>query len=178
MQTNHRLKHFLFKYYALIAAVVFVSAVLLISVFSRGPASDFAALGAVGIGIWSFAYGVQKQHLEEVRLFRELFKEFNERYDQQNEKLNRIYCEEQPDNTPFTPEQKDILYNYFNLCGEEHLYFQKGFIYPEVWQSWENGMKFFRRNRRIERLWDEELRNDSYYDLKFRKKDDDCPPQD
>lgn len=167
MQTNHRLKHFLFKYYALLAAVVFVSAVLLIYVFSRGPVSDFASLGAVAVGVVSFAFGVQNQHLAEVRLFRDLFKEFNEKYDGQNEKLNGIYCEKLPDSTPFTSDQIDTLYNYFNLCGEEYLYFEKGFIYPEVWQSWKNGMKYFRQNPRVKKLWDEELGTGSYYGLEF-----------
>ncbi len=163
MDDPYGCKHWLFRNYLPFSALVF-SAVVVLFVFDQ---LDWKALAACVAGIVSFAFGLQKQHVEEVRLFRELFREFNLRYDEQNEELNRIYRENQPENTPFTPEQIDTLYNYFNLCGEEYLYFQKGFIYPEVWQSWKNGMAFFRRNPRIRKFWDDELGNDSYYGLKF-----------
>lgn len=41
-------------------------------------------------GFISFFYVVQKQKLEELQTFKELFNEFNRRYDKLNEKLNRI----------------------------------------------------------------------------------------
>ncbi len=116
-------------------------------------------------GIISFTFAVQKQQLEEVRLFKELFKEFNERYDNQNDDLNCI--PNQPADEPLSPNEKKILFNYFNLCGEEYLYFKRGFIYPEVWQAWKNGMIIFQKNLRIKKLWDEELKTGSYYGLNF-----------
>jgi hypothetical protein len=42
-----------------------------------------------------------------------------------------------------------------------------------VWKSWANGMKFFRRNPRITKLWDDDLKTDAYYGLSFDTKDDD-----
>lgn len=167
MRDPHRWKHWLFRNYLFVSVLGFAIFVLL---FVFGPL-EWEVLKVCVAGIGVFAFGVQKQHVEEVRLFRELFKEFNERYDKQNEKLNRIYCEKLPDSTPFDSDQIDTLYNYFNLCGEEYLYFQKGFIYSETWQSWKNGMKFFRQNPRIKKLWDEELRNGSYYGLTFDDQD-------
>ena len=167
MRDPHRCKHWLFKNYLPLCVLGYIAFVLL---FGFGPLK-WEALTACIAGIGVFAFGVQKQHVEEVRLFRELFKEFNERYDKQNEKLNRICSEKLPDSTPFNSDQIDTLYNYFNLCGEEHLYFQKGFIYRETWQSWKNGMKFFRKNSRIKILWDEELRTGSYYELTFDDQD-------
>ncbi len=47
-----------------------------------------------------------------------------------------------------------------------HLY-KQGFIYPEVWQAWGNGMRFFRQNLRIKELWEKELKSGSYYGLCF-----------
>ena len=61
----------------------------------------------------------------------------------------------------------------FILCGEEYLYFVRGFIYPEVWKSWENGMKYFRRNPRIKKLWDDDLKTGAYYGLSFDQKNHD-----
>src|SRR5205807_5014092 len=58
--------------------------------------------------------------VEEGKLFRELFCDFNHRYDQLGQELNRIYYGD--DQTPLSYEDIDTLYRYFNLCGEEYLY--------------------------------------------------------
>jgi hypothetical protein len=57
----------------------------------------------------------------------------------------------------------DTLYKYFNLCAEEYLYYTKGYIYPEVWSAWWNGMIVFCRNPRIRRIWSDELNTNAYY---------------
>lgn len=161
MHSNHRLKFFLFNYYAIYSIVAGII-VFIVFLLLQLP---WPALLAVEGSIISFAFAVQKQQLEEVRLFKELFKEFNERYDKQNDALNCIF--NQPVENPLNLNEVKILFDYFNLCGEEHLYFKRGFIYPEVWQAWENGMRFFRKNPRIKTLWDAELQTDSYYGLGF-----------
>lgn len=161
MQTNHSIKRWFFKYYALISVIIFIIAIPL---FCFGVVHCKVLVTIIG-GVWAFAFGLQKQQIEEIRLFRELFKEFNARYDEMNDDLNLIY--QQAADLPPTEIEIKILFDYFNLCGEEFLYVEKGFIYPEVWQAWRNGMIFFRQNPRIKRLWDEDLKNDSYYGLKF-----------
>ncbi len=113
-------------------------------------------------GILSFIYFMQKQKLEEIRLFKELFVEFNARYDDLNEKLNRIAAEDDS-KEEFESGELDILFSYFNLCGEEYFYYKQGYIYPKVWKAWRNGMKIFYRNKRIREAWAKELENDSYY---------------
>ena len=126
-------------------------------------ALDWRVLVPVMGGLFSFAYAVQKLALEESRLFRELFHEFNERYDQLDTALNAI--RDGDGVTPLTPCEKGTLYRYFNLCGEEFLYYRKGYIDPEAWKSWSNGMMIYCQNARIQRLWKEELQSDSYYGL-------------
>jgi hypothetical protein len=167
---NHFIKHWLFKNYALVSGIAFVAAIVL---FFSGklPSMTWQVLVAIEGGILSFTFAAQKQQLEEVRLFRELFREFNERYDNLNEDMNRIYGEAPA--VPLRPDEVNTLFGYFNLCGEEYLYFVRGFIYPEVWKSWENGMKYFRRNPRIKKLWDDDLKTDAYYGLSFDQKDHD-----
>jgi hypothetical protein len=115
---------------------------------------------------FAFLVAVQKQKTEELALFKELFTEFNERYDEMNEALNAIIAG--PDGTPLTPKERDRLFDYFNLCGEEFLFYRQGYIYPEVWQAWRNGMKFFYNNPRVKELWDAELKNDSYYGFRWK----------
>jgi hypothetical protein len=113
-------------------------------------------------GILSFIYFVQKQKLEEIRLLKELFTDFNARYDALNEELNRIASDNEA-REGFTQQELDTIYNYFNLCGEEYFYYEQGYIHPKVWKAWRNGMKIFYRNERIRKAWAEELKNDSYY---------------
>lgn len=114
---------------------------------------------------FAFLVAVQKQKTEELALFKQLFTEFNQRYDDMNEDLYTIMHES--DGEPLTAKERDQLFDYFNLCGEEYLFYRQGYIYPEVWQAWYNGMTIFRKNSRIKKLWDEELENDSYYGFRW-----------
>jgi hypothetical protein len=166
MAINHHFKRFLFQWYALISVLVFAAA----TVFAISGKLDWKKFAAIAAGAYAFAFSVQKQNLEETKLFKELFEQFNTRYDVLNDELNRIYFDKQPAGKPFTDDERETLYKYFNLCGEEWLYAEKGFICAEVWCAWENGMDFFRQNPRIKRLWDEDLKdNESYYGLNFQK---------
>jgi hypothetical protein len=160
MRADHHIKRFLFKWYALISiSIIFIAAVLLLF------QSKWETFGAIAAVVLSFAFGVQKQNLEEIKLFKELFEQFNARYDKMNDDMICIY--QQPFDSPLKEDEIKTLNKYFNLCGEEFLFFEKGFIYPEVWQAWKNGMIFFRQNPRIRKPWDGDLLSDSYYGLKF-----------
>jgi hypothetical protein len=156
---DHHLKRFLFNWYAAISTI----AILIAAFLLLRPChwKEFAAIAAV---VLSFAFGVQKQNLEEIKLFKMLFEQFNGRYDEINDDMNQIYRDSE---SPLTEVEIKTLFKYFNLCGEEYLYYREGFICHEVWHAWNNGMKFFRQNPRISRLWDLELKCDSYYGLSF-----------
>jgi hypothetical protein len=111
-------------------------------------------LGAAG-GLTTF---LLTQHLQETRLFTELFQRFNARYDELNERLNAV-----AETGDISSENRQLLMDYFNLCAEEYLYFSAGYIDESVWQSWARGMKFYAEVPLIRRLWEEELRSGSYY---------------
>jgi hypothetical protein len=154
-----KLKHWIYDHHLILtlfsAAVVFV---LWGFIPSLGT-TQF--LGPALASVFGFYYFVLKQHLEEIRLFKELFSEFNDRYNKINGELFRIL--QGPQDKPLTSEEIVLLFDYFNLCAEEFLYYRKGFIYPEVWRAWFNGMRIFRDNPRIRKLWEDELKNNSYY---------------
>ena len=118
-------------------------------------------------GLFYFLYS---QHLQKARLFHDLFKNFNERYDKLNNKLNQIATN---DSILIEFEDQQILFDYFNLCGEEYLYYKNGFIDNEVWKSWRNGMLYFSSFKKIHDLWSNELKSGSYYgfDQALLKKD-------
>ncbi len=104
----------------------------------------------------SIMYFFQKQNLEELKTFKELFVEFNSRYDDLNCKLNEIESQEN---------KKEILDDYFNLCAEEYLFYKKGLIVKEVWRSWCKGMIIHLENRIVSEYWNEAQKEDSYYGL-------------
>jgi hypothetical protein len=114
-------------------------------------------------GFISVFYFLHKQRLEEVRLFREIFSECNRRYDAMNEKLNVII---QKDITvPLSFDGKNELSDYFNLCGEEYLYFRQGFVYPDAWRAWSSGMRGILSSPRVNEYWNAEKKSESYYGL-------------
>jgi hypothetical protein len=103
---------------------------------------------------------VQKQKLQEAKLFKELFDDFNNRYDNINDELDAIY---QKTEGGITPEEKNLLVQYFNLCAEEYVFSKKGYIYPDVWKSWKKGMEHYYKDQLIQKLWEEESKQGSYY---------------
>ncbi len=124
-------------------------------------APDKNILVTVGGGFLTAFYFLHKQRIEEVRLFREIFSECNLRYDKMNEAINIIISKSKEDT--LSEEEKNQLSDYFNLCGEEYLYFKQGFIYPDVWLAWSNGMKAILGNERVSPYWQLEKKSESYY---------------
>jgi len=159
------MKRLVFKFYALIIITGFTLLIVwfIISDKSKDAISLFVTVTA---GLIGFFYFVQKQQLEELELFKELFTEFNARYDKLNDSLNRIASDEP--HKPLTEEEKSTLNDYFNLCAEEFLFYRKGYIYDEVWWAWSNGMSFYIAHKRIGNMWKEEEKTDSYYGLKIK----------
>jgi hypothetical protein len=96
-------------------------------------------------------YFLYRQHLDETKFFKQLFTEFNERYDLPNEPLNRILGG--PDEDGLFTSEKDCLFSYFNLCAEELVFYNAGYIHQYVWYSWNQGMQQFFRNLRIKADW-------------------------
>ena len=103
-----------------------------------------------------FIYFLYRQHLDETKLLKELFVEFNAHYDERNERLNQI--KDAPKAKQLEPDERKTLFDYFNLCSEEYLFYKAGYIDEEVWQSWLRGMAYFASNSRVLNLWREEIR--------------------
>jgi hypothetical protein len=162
------MKHFFFQHYWWIALLVLLTLVALIVSDGREP--DWKLLLTLVGSLVSFVFFVQKQKLEELKMFKELFTEFNRRYDAINEDLNKIVYVNPSEQ--LTMQEIGTLYDYFNLCGEEYLFYKKGYIDPVAWKAWHNGMKFFFKIPRINKLWVRELETNSYYGLRLGK----CQP--
>jgi hypothetical protein len=158
MPISIRIKFWFFEHYWWLLAVAIAGAVTTLLVLHEPLPTVATVVGA----ILSVAYFIQKQKLEEMRLFRELFKECNARYDAMNDDLASIA---EMGEAELSRKDRLRVVDYLNLCGEEYLYFKRGYIEPSVWQAWNNGMKAIVAAPPIQRVWQVEKRTGSYYDL-------------
>lgn len=130
--------------------------------WSKVPAVHKPELLVSGIGgIAGFTYFLYRQHLDEAKLFKDLFTDFNARYDALNDHLNAILF--RPHEGALSAEEKDHLFSYFNICAEEYLFYKAGYIDRSVWESWYRGMGVFFKNPLIWELWEQESVADSFY---------------
>jgi len=123
----------------------------------RRPELFISAIGAVA----GFTYFLYRQHLDETKLFKELFVEFNLRYDDLNNHLNAILLG--PTEGLLTADEREHLFSYFNLCAEEYFFYTAGYVDHRVWDSWYRGMRVFFAHPRIRGLWEQDCKSDSYY---------------
>ncbi len=120
--------------------------------------------GLLGYVVWYSTKKFNKNQLEIAshQIQKQLFSEFNQRYDVLNEYLIKItkyksleeLQEKEKDNYDVI---RNKLNDYFNLCAEEYYWFKKGRIDEDVWFSWEKGMNSWYANYPIIReAWEEE----------------------
>jgi hypothetical protein len=159
MRFPNQARHWVLQHYLWIATGLFGFSLVAILTFAKGCENQvkFTIIGVP----FTFVILVQKQKLEETRLFKELFTAFNTRYDSLNEDLNRIRTDTKSVGMIHT--DRDVLYNYFNLCAEEHLFRSQGYIPEVVWRSWWEGMRIFFNCPRIRKEWDADSGTNSYY---------------
>lgn len=141
---------------------------LCLAIFANGvgyvllePSKPFELFVVIVGAVAGFVHFLYSQHHQETQLFISLFGKFNERYDGLNEKLNAIVS--RGNGAPLAEQEIKTLFDYFNLCAEQYLYYESGYIDKEVWRAWARGMRFFAKNAEIRVLWEAELSSGSYY---------------
>jgi hypothetical protein len=125
-------------------------------------------LGAIIATGISLSLGIRHYKTENDKLFKELFTEFNDRYDLTfNDALEEIIIKsEQNAGYKLSSENEKLIIDYLNLCAEEYLWKTMGRIPNEVWNAWENGMVFYLNNPIINKVVILQKRQkDSYYGL-------------
>jgi len=119
---------------------------------------------ATGISL-SIAY-IQSR-IQDDKIFKELFTEFNHRYDSYfRQELEVIVDRHNSITEPLVDEDREIIIKYFNLCAEEYLWKSKHRIPQKVWVAWEKGMIYY-FNLKVfnEVLMEEKEAWGSYYGL-------------
>ncbi|MEZ5292846.1 MAG: hypothetical protein R2745_17325 [Vicinamibacterales bacterium] len=151
-------RQFIFRHYwwiAIVAGLASIATVLKVTDDGR-----VALVGSVVAGLLGFCYFAQTQKLQEMALFKELFTEFNRRYDELNDRLAKIAVA-----GTANPDSRAVIVDYFNLCAEEYLWFSEGYIPRVVWKSWCAGMLAYLYVEPFRTIWDEESATNSYYGL-------------
>lgn len=106
------------------------------------------------------------------KMNKELFKEFNERYEKLNNYLYQIAQEfstiELLEKAQNSKELQQKVIDYFSLCAEEfYWYHHKNRIGTLIWKSWQSGMNYwYNEVPAIKSLWEEEVKSngkESYY---------------
>jgi len=136
---------------------------LLVYNFVNGNIEILGAVMATGISI---SFGVRQYKIENDKVFKELFKEFNSRYDTVfNDFLNKL-DEEKEIKLVLDLNEKLKVIDYINMCAEEYLWYKKGRIPEEVWKAWKNGIQYYTIIPSINKVFEEQsLQRDSYYGL-------------
>src|SRR5690606_32708871 len=112
-------------------------------------------------------YYTHSKKIEQDRMMKELFTEFNQRYDKINNKLDKISSLSTDKWKKIKTEKKErytgVVIDFFNICAEEYHWHSEGRINGNIWASWNKGMNdIYNRSRVIQELWEEECKDGGY----------------
>ncbi|PZX52797.1 hypothetical protein LV84_03407 [Algoriphagus ratkowskyi] len=143
----------------LILIVIFLPCIL--------PAGkEFEAIIGVLIFYFGILYNILTYKISADKFSKELFNEFNKRFDDMNENLNRIVKGEYFYFAHKLFSLEDVIIDYMNLCAEECYWYKKGRVDNVVWESWKKGMIHYLKDPAFKAVVDDQRKEkDSYYGL-------------
>lgn len=101
--------------------------------------------------------GWQQNKLNGDNTEKELFRDFNIRYSNLNNKLNELKSADMKVITE-DPLLYDAAMEFFNLCAEEYYWKKKDRISDEIWKSWHRGMNSWLQQAPVLcELWESEM---------------------
>lgn len=133
--------------------------------------------GILGAAVWFSTKDFNKNQSEITnhQLQKDLFGEFNKRYDVLNGYLEKItkydslehLMEKKPNKYLFL---RNKLNDYFNLCAEEFYWYKNDRIDEDLWKSWEVGMNAWYNNHKIIReSWKDEYKSFGHHSFYLKK---------
>lgn len=131
---------------------------------------DLSPIILTGVAIWlTFKYQKHSKKIADDKMLKELFTEFNVRYDRLNDILAEV--SDLHPNWLNTIKSNDIdkkvhyatIIDFFNLCAEEYFWYKEGRINAKIWKSWFKGMNdLFEESPLIQNIWRKECENEGY----------------
>ena len=161
-----KLKQFLWDRVINILAIIGVSIVVLVFIYPNLLPDDKEFEAGIGglVLYFGILYNVLIYKIEADKFSKELFNEFNKRFDEINEDLNKIIQSNSFKTKGGLSNEKII--DYLNLCAEEYYWYRKGRIDNLVWESWKKGMIYYLKDATFkEVVEDQRKEKDSYYGL-------------
>ena len=119
------------------------------------------SLAIIGTIITAY-YARHTKKIAHEQMLKQLFKEFNERYDKLNDFLVEVQTHyhtiellEQASNSE---DLKKKVNDYFSLCAEEFYWYKhKKRIDKLLWEAWQTGMNYWYNVPSIKALWEKEV---------------------
>ena len=123
-------------------------------------------LGLIGT-VATLYLGAIKYRIENDRLFKELFSDFNTRYDgRMSDLLNSLRRKKSYE---LNEEEKNLVISYLNLCSEEFLWRNRNRVPSEVWSACLSGIKENLKIPQVREMYEDEISSDngknSFYGL-------------
>lgn len=123
-----------------------------------------------------YSHNKLSRELSNDNLQKQLFIEFNARYDKMNDILQFILDFSEEDIVRYLDSNNEELFgdykkefikfkinDYFNLCAEEYYWYSKKRIDDRIWNSWKKGMDdIYDKSEIIRKQWQEEIKNDGW----------------
>ncbi|MFC6269615.1 hypothetical protein [Frigoriflavimonas asaccharolytica] len=138
---------------------------------------SFGAIILAIVASWlAYRHNKLTRELSNDNLQKQLFIEFNSRYDKLNDLLQfviNLSAEEEEqfnnaaNNEKFGEFTKAFITfkinDYFNLCSEEYYWYSKRRIDERIWSSWKKGMNdIFSSSVLIQNQWHDEIKNEGW----------------
>ncbi len=122
---------------------------------------------AIAVFLGTISYNMINYKIAHEQFFRQIFTDFNKRFDLMNDALNQIRIGEKEikyENT--TKTRESIILDYLNLCSEEYLWFSKRRIDLKVWIAWRQGMDYYLKSEHFIEIFEKQkAERSSYYGL-------------
>lgn len=106
----------------------------------------------------TLAFNISQTNLSNDRMFKELFSEFNHKYNVLNDYLEKIKSLKESQLN-----EKQKIVDYFNLCAEEYLWYKRRRIPNDIWNSWKTGISYYKSCEKFQRVAQDESHYDSSY---------------
>jgi len=125
----------------------------------KSKISDEIFLGSIATFITLFL-SVINYYQSNDKFFKELFIEFNQRYNGMDDFLNSLTN----DSTINNAKDRQRIVEYLILCAEEYMWVKKGRIPMHVWKNWRTGIEVHLSKLPIRKIYEEEnIEKGSYY---------------
>lgn len=145
------------------ANLLFILFLIIITLIYLLEILDIGAFIGLITSIVTFYIGYLQQRLHDDKIFKELFENFNKRYDSYNDLINS--CSRESSKVLKKKEINKVI-DYLNMCAEEYLWYKKGRIPAEVWKAWKKGILFNIKIHQIYKVYSAERKQrESYYGL-------------